>query len=222
VIRAVFFDVGETIVDETRSWAAWADHLGVSHFTFFAAMGVVVERGWHHHKVFELIRPGFDLDLERPRFQAAGGAPAVEEQDLYPDALSCLRALREAGYRLGLAGNQPEAIEAMLARMDLPVDVIASSGRWGVEKPSAAFFARVVEAAGTPAAEIAYVGDRLDNDVLPARDAGMHAVFLRRGPWGMVHATRPEAALAHACIDSLEELPEAIAALSSAAVRGPQ
>jgi FMN phosphatase YigB (HAD superfamily) len=57
-------------------------------------------------------------------------------------------------------------------------------------------------------AEIAYVGDRLDNDVMPARRAGMRTVLLRRGPWGYLHAERPEAALADAVTDSLASLPE--------------
>jgi FMN phosphatase YigB (HAD superfamily) len=60
---------------------------------------------------------------------------------------------------------------------------------------------------------IAYVGDRLDNDVLPARAAGMVAVHVRRGPWGYLHARRPEAAQAHLRIDSLDELLPGLAAL---------
>ncbi len=54
--------------------------------------------------------------------------------------------------------------------------------------------------------EIAYVGDRLDNDVLPARQAGPFAVFLIRGPWGFVHAQRPEASQANAKITGLKDL----------------
>jgi len=91
--------------------------------------------------------------------------------------------------------------------LDVRVDVVASSERWGVEKPSPAFFARVAEAAGVDCAAIAYVGDRLDNDVMPARAAGMFTVFVRRGPWGHLHAHRPEARLADARIDGLDELP---------------
>jgi FMN phosphatase YigB (HAD superfamily) len=37
-----------------------------------------------------------------------------------------------------------------------------SSARWGVEKPAQAFFERVVEESGVEAAEVAYVGDRVD------------------------------------------------------------
>ena len=61
-VRAVFLDVGETLVDETRVWESWADWLGVPRFTFLAALGGIIERGEHHLQVFELFRPGFDLD----------------------------------------------------------------------------------------------------------------------------------------------------------------
>ncbi len=54
------------------------------------------------------------------------------------------------------------------------LDFVGSSERWDVWKPEAGFFPHVVEEAGVPAKEIAYVGDRIDNDVLPARAAGMH------------------------------------------------
>ena len=42
---------------------------------------------------------------------------------------------------------------------------------------------------------------------LPAVDAGMAGVFIRRGPWGWLHAARPEVSRATARIDSLTELP---------------
>ena len=55
------------------------------------------------------------------------------------------------------------------------VDVLGSSERWGVEKPTAEFFARIVAEAGAAPEKIAYVGDRVDNDVEPALAAGMVA-----------------------------------------------
>ena len=60
-----------------------------------------------------------------------------------------------------------------------------------------------------------YVGDRVDNDILPAVEAGMIAVFIRRGPWGFLHAQWPEAQRAHLRIDSLTELPEALDRLAT-------
>jgi HAD superfamily hydrolase (TIGR01549 family) len=209
-ITTVVFDVGETLVDETRHWGEWADWMGVPRLTFFAAFGVIVERRLPHRQVFDLVRPGYDLAAEQARREAAGWRYSLERADFYPDAFPCLTDLRSLGYRVGISGNQPEAAEASLRAVGIAADFIASSTGWGVEKPSPAFFDRVVEAAARPAAEIAYVGDRLDNDVLPAKAAGMTAVFIRRGPWGVVHAGWPQAAQADVRLESLSELRAAL------------
>lgn len=206
-IRAVVFDVGETLVDETRQWGEMADWLGITRFSLFAAMGAVIERRWHHRRVFEIAAPGRDLEAEFERRRASGWRYRFEPTDFYPDAIPCLNALKAAGLTIGLAGNQPAEAESALAEAKVPADFIAASERWGVEKPSQAFFDKVVEAAGVPAEQIAYVGDRLDNDVLPAGSAGMTSVFIRRGPWGFIHAGWPEAAQADHRIESLATLP---------------
>lgn len=218
-IRAVFFDVGETLVDETRAWGTWADWLGVPRFTFFAALGGLIERGEEPSRVLPLFRPDFDLARERAARVAAGAAEhglgdLIGAEDLYADAVPCLRALRAEGYLIGISGNQPAGTEQALARLGVPADIVASSAIWQVRKPSPDFFARVVEAANLPPAQIAYVGDRLDNDVLPAADAGMTAIFLRRGPWGHLHASRPEIARARLRLDSLAALPAALRSLA--------
>jgi HAD superfamily hydrolase (TIGR01549 family) len=209
-ITTVVFDVGETLVDETRHWSDWADWMNVPTFTFFAAMGVIVERRRPHREVFDLVRPGYDLKAAQTERQKAGWTYSLERGDFYSDAFPCLSDLRSRGYRVGISGNQPEAAETSLQQVGIPADFIASSTSWGVEKPSPAFFERVVKEAGCPAAEIAYVGDRLDNDVLPAKAAGMTAIFVRRGPWGIVHAGWPEVAQADARLESLSELRGAI------------
>jgi HAD superfamily hydrolase (TIGR01549 family) len=209
-IKCVVFDVGETLVDETRHWGDWADWMGVPRFTFSAAFGAVVDRGWHHRRVFELVRPGFDLAAEQQRRAAAGWRYTLEPHDFYPDALPCLTALRGAGFRVGISGNQPEAAETSLAALGVPADFIASSTSWGIEKPDPGFFAKVVEVAGMPASAIAYVGDRLDNDVLPAKAAGMLSVFIRRGPWGVIHGDSPQAQEADLRVETLADLAEAL------------
>ncbi|HEU0025923.1 MAG TPA: HAD family hydrolase [Ktedonobacterales bacterium] len=209
-IKVVFFDVGETLVDETRQKTIWADWLGVPAFTFMGLLGAAIERGEDHQQVYHQVRPGFDWKRERAAQIAAGIPWAIAAADLYPDALPCLEALRVEGYRVGLAGNQPADAEQLLREMGLPVDYIATSAGWGVEKPSPAFFARVIEEAGVPAAEIAYVGDRVDNDIIPAKAAGMLAIFLRRGPWGYTHALHRQDDMADIRLESLMELPAAL------------
>jgi len=219
-IRTVFFDVGETLVNETRLWAGWAHWLGVSDLAFFAVLGSIIERDEDHRQVFSYIRRSFNLERERASRKAAGFPDSFEIDDLYPDVRPCLNELREDGYKIGVAGNQPPDCDELFRDWALPIDMVFSSSELKVEKPSPDFFFRVAKAAGCAPGEMAYVGDRLDNDVLPARRAGMLAVFLRRGPWGLIHARRPDAARAHICLDSLDQLRGALEALPGAALVG--
>jgi HAD superfamily hydrolase (TIGR01509 family) len=189
-LKAVVFDVGETLFDETGIWQRAADVAGVPRFTVMGILGGLAARGDHHSRVWEL------LGVERP-------ASMFEAGELYPDALPCISALRSRGVRVGAVGNTPEAVEEFLRRH---ADFVGSSARWGVEKPDQVFFRRVVEEAGVGSADIAYVGDRVDNDVEPALAAGMVAVHVRRGPWGYLHDPPPKAI----SIRSLDELPEAL------------
>lgn len=207
-IHAVFFDVGETLIDETRQWGAWADWLGIPRLTFFAAFGAVVARGDHHRAVFDYFVPGLDIAKAEAERAAAGKSFSIEARDLYDDALPCIANLRERGLVVGIAGNQPDGCEAALVASGVSADYIASSARWGIEKPSQRFFQRITQETGLPAKQIAYVGDRLDNDILPASEFGMFSIFIERGPWGFLHARKSDVAKANAHIRSLSELPD--------------
>jgi HAD superfamily hydrolase (TIGR01549 family) len=214
-IRLIVFDVGETLVDESRVWGEWADWLGVTRLAFFAALGAVIAGRKHHSEVYALVRPGIDVARERQVREEQGTMTRIEARDLYRDAIPTLMRLRAMGLRIGLAGNQPADAETQIRALGLAVDFVASSARWGVEKPDPAFFRRIVTESGTAPAEIAYVGDRLDNDVLPAVAAGMFGVFVRRGPWGVIQASWPEAARAHLRLETLDELPGALERLAA-------
>jgi FMN phosphatase YigB (HAD superfamily) len=186
-VTAVVFDVGETLVDETRNWERVADACGVPRFTLMALVGAMIARGEPHRRALELLGVGV------PPW-------AFTADELYPDARPCLHALRERGLLVGAAGNMA-IVHEDLVRGD--VDFVSSSERLGVEKPSPEFFRRIADEAGRPNGEIAYVGDRVDNDVEPALAAGMVAVHVRRGPWGHLQEAPPEAIR----IRSLDELP---------------
>ena len=68
---------------------------------------------------------------------------------------------------------------------------MAMSDEWDVHKPQPEFLRASARADGQPEpADVAYVGDRLDNDVRPSAAAGMRAVWLRRGPWGVIAGRR--------------------------------
>jgi FMN phosphatase YigB (HAD superfamily) len=212
-IRAVVFDVGETLVDETRAWGVWADWLRVPRLTFFAALGATIARGGHHREVFELFRPGIDLRAEAVRLDVAGRSDLLSLDDLYPDVIPALESLRAAGVRLAIAGNQPAPAAEVLDEIAIPFEFIGTSAAWGVEKPHPAFFDRIVAELRLPPSQIAYVGDRRDNDVAPAARAGLAAIWIRRGPWGWLEDGGSTPAEAAAVIASLAELPDVLARL---------
>ncbi|HEX4747592.1 MAG TPA: HAD family hydrolase [Gaiellaceae bacterium] len=201
-LKAVVFDVGETLVDEERWWRHLAEREGLQPHVVWAALGVTIERGEEHTALWT------HLGMTQPPRWWTEIPYALE--DLYPDAFECLSRTRELGYRVGIVGNQTETLEAWAREAALPADVISSSASLGVRKPDPAFFDRVVELLGSAPSETAYVGDRVDNDVLPAARAGLVAVHVRRGPWGRLQRTPPEAALG---LDDLVSLPDALASL---------
>jgi HAD superfamily hydrolase (TIGR01549 family) len=209
----VVFDVGETLVDETRHWSDWADDIRVPRFTFLAALGGVIARGQHHRDVFRLLIPDFDYEAAHRARLARGWRYSFEPQDFYPDAIACLRELKARGFRVGIVGNQHRECEAEFNKLGLVLDLIGSSERWGVEKPLSGFFARIAQESGLQPAQIAYVGDHPVNDVAGAARAGMVPIFLRRGPWATLHADSPEAAQAKIRLENLAELPDRLAVL---------
>jgi FMN phosphatase YigB (HAD superfamily) len=174
--------------------------------------------GRDHREVFEYFRPGFDLAAEYERRTEAGRAESYGEPDLYPDARPAMAALREAGYLVVIAANQTKRSHRILDSLDLPVDRVTTSDTWGVAKPDPRFFERVVEVCaelrpGLTAGRICYVGDRLDNDLRPAWEAGLRTAHVRRGPWGLLHADDSDLiAKTDYRIDGLEELPALLAA----------
>jgi len=203
VLTTVVLDLGETLVDETSLWAGWADYLGVPTFTLYGVLGGLAARDEDHRRFLDAFRPGESWD-ELLAAKHAEIPWLLAESDLYDDAVPCLRQLKQNGWTVVVGGNQPKAFQQLVEQLDLPVDLITSSGELGVEKPAREFYEAIAGAAGATVAECVHVGDRVDNDVLGAASAGMTAVHVVRGPWGYLHADHP--ALTHQ-VRSLAELP---------------
>ncbi|MBZ9644123.1 HAD family hydrolase [Streptomyces sp. PSKA30] len=209
MIRAVVFDVGECLVDDTREYGTWADWLGVPRHTFHAMFGAVIAQGRDYRETFQEFRPGFDLSKEREKRVAAGQAETFGEEDLYADVRPALARLRAEGLWLGIAGNQTVRAGRILRELfSRDVDLIGTSDDWGgASKPDPEFFKRVADAVPYDADEILYVGDRCDNDIRPANQAGMCTALVHRGPWATMQWNSTEARkLPTVRIESLLEL----------------
>src|SRR5215471_11150000 len=89
-LKGVVFDVGETLVNEERYWRGAADRVGLPPHVVWAALGVTIERGEHHRRLYE------HLGVAAP-----DGLTYYDGDDFYHDALPCLAELRRRGYYLG-------------------------------------------------------------------------------------------------------------------------
>jgi HAD superfamily hydrolase (TIGR01549 family) len=206
----VVLDIGEVLIDETRVWTVWADLLGVSPATLLAVLGAAIAQGGDHRDALPHVAPNLDwTTLEDEHERRYGG---FRPTDLYGDVVPALTALRSRGWRVVLAGNQPRRRAAQLRALELPVDDLVTSDELGAEKPDPAFFAAVLERLEIrDPSRVLYVGDRVDNDVLPAMEAGLATCWLTRGPWGQLQDL-PDDVLPDLVLEGLGELPELLSA----------
>ena len=148
-----------------------------------------------------------------PFFRAADVEAAYggfSPEDLYPDAVRSIDTLRAAGYRVAVFANQPAIRDEQLRAIGIEVDVMAMSDALGVAKPDPAFFVRMLELIGSPPpGDVAYAGDRVENDVVPAIAAGLRAIWVRRGPWGLIEEL-PDGVEPALVVGSLDELADRI------------
>jgi HAD superfamily hydrolase (TIGR01549 family) len=215
----VVLDVGEVIIDETRVWSVWAELLGVSPGTLMAVLGAAVSQGGDHEDAFPHVAPNADWAALEDEHEARYGG--FRPGDVYADVVPALTALRGRGLRVVLAGNQPARRTAQLVALDLPVDDVVVSAELDAEKPDPAFFsALLARLAVDDPARVLYVGDRVDNDVLPAAEAGMAVCWLTRGPWGQLQEL-PEDVTPDLVLEGLGELPELLAAWHDGTLDGP-
>lgn len=205
----IIFDVGETLVSETAIWHRIAEHLDLPPFTVSAAAGIALARNF-----------GFAAILKQlSEFSAIPGEPwrrpdmlSFTADDLYEDVLPALAQLARDGHKIGICGNQPASSEQILANLPCQIDWLSSSARLKCKKPDPAFFHAIVDQTGYAPENIVYVGDRLDNDIYPALENGLQAVWLLRGPWSFAQWHENGVPDGICAIKSLAELPALLAA----------
>ena len=174
-VKWIFFDVGSTLVDETAAYDNRArEMLRGTEITFSE---FVCKRK-------ELASMGYDGNSEAIKFFGLKKTPwHSEDEVLFSDAAETLEQLKRRGYHLGIIANQPLGTEKRLeARGVLKFfDVVAASAEMGIAKPDVRIFDRALAMAECEPRDSVMVGDRLDNDIIPAKSIGMHTVWIRKG-----------------------------------------
>ncbi len=141
----------------------------------------------------------------------------IQERDRFvirPGIWEVLGELRKH-YSLALAGNQPPQVGRFLRGTGLLQgfcwDLV--SGEMGVHKPHPLFFRMILRGCGEiPPERAVMVGDRLDNDVFPAKLLGMRTIRLLVGPY-RYQEPPTEYHMPDVNLADPRELPAALAAL---------
>jgi putative hydrolase of the HAD superfamily len=192
--RAVLFDVGgpldlefawEMAVDSAIASACGMEGIRVDEAAIEEASERAVEAfapDAYQHMIGTLC--GGDLRaIERVSQRVRAMTGNLDVFQLRPGIDGLLRRLATRGLRLGIVANQPEAARERLARAGIG-DLFAHHGLsaiTGLRKPDPRAFLAAAEALGVPPAACIMVGDRIDNDIAPAKVLGMAAIQLRSG-----------------------------------------
>ena len=197
-IRAALFDVGgpidtevehERLVDLYMREALAAEGVHVTDEEFAAAARWAVEAFAPHAYAAIMWRLcAADPHVAR-RVEARFAATSPERRErrgaleLRPGMAPLLESLHERELRLGLAANQPASVIAELDRCGIGrfFSHREVSGHHGYRKPDVRLFLRACEDLGVEPTACVMVGDRIDNDIVPARVLGMRTVLFRTG-----------------------------------------
>lgn len=175
MIKWIFFDIGSTLIDETEAY---------NHRVRDIIVGTNISFEEFDDVRIALAKQGLDGNSAAIKRLGLSKTPWHSEDEVpYPDAHNTLAALRDKGYRLGIIANQKLGTAERLESWGLRqyFDVIAASAELGYAKPDKKIFEKAFELAGCIAEESVMVGDRLDNDIIPAKAIGMKTVWVKNG-----------------------------------------
>jgi HAD superfamily hydrolase (TIGR01549 family) len=135
-------------------------------------------RGYRRARLEEALAPWAELDDDLFEQYFRIKQRLLDDVPAKPGAHDALKALREAGFRLGILTNGPSDMQrAKLDRFGFDVDHVAISGEIGAAKPDRAAYDAVVEMMGLPRDQLVMVGDNWDWDIAGALDAGLKAAY---------------------------------------------
>lgn len=196
-IEWLFFDVGSTLVDESRA---------NEHRILDAIEGTGISYEQAYAQAVRLAKQNIAHPLK------CLGLPITpwhsEDEVVYPKAAECLARLHEK-YRIGIIANQNLGTPARMEKHGLAqyLDLIIASAEEGLEKPDLKIFELALKRADCLPENAAMIGDRLDNDIIPAKRLGLKTIWIRQGFGGM-GTVLTEKDAPDFCVNDLVELLE--------------
>lgn len=177
-IKWIFFDIGSTLVDESVAFRKRVEkaiaNTNVSYDDFYSKMVEISKYNQNgYHKALEY----YGLTM----------APwNSDDEFVYSEAEECLRKLSKK-YKIRIIANQTIGSEERLEKIGLLkyIKLVVASAEEGIAKPDLRIFEIDLIKADCKAEEAVMVGDRLDNDIVPANKIGMKTVWIKQGLGGL-------------------------------------
>lgn len=173
-IKWLFFDIGSTLVDETdcvkKRCEVIIESNNIDRQEFYDRVEECAKTD-----SFAVRAAAIYYGAEIPRWYG-------ELEKLYPDTKMILEALSKK-YKLGVIANQSLGTKERLDNWNIGkyFDVVVASAEAGCAKPDLKIFNLALEQAGCKPNDAVMIGDRLDNDIVPAKQIGMKTVWVRQG-----------------------------------------
>lgn len=171
----IFFDVGTTLVDESEAY---------NHRINEMIEGTNISFEQFDEKRIFFAKQNLQGDLEAIKYFGLTKTPWHKEDEIpYLHSEEILKYLYDRGYKMGIIANQSLGTAERLESWGLLryIDVVAASAELGVAKPDRAIFDMALEMAECTAQQAVMIGDRIDNDIVPAKKLGMTAIWVRQG-----------------------------------------
>lgn len=171
----VFLDVGTTLVDEERAYNHRASEMIQNTNITFEEFD---------KKRIEFAKQGLDGNSNAIKyFNFKKTLWHYEDEILYNDTIEILEYLVNKGYKLGIIANQKSGLKNRLEKFCILkyFNLVIASEEVGVSKPNKKIFEIALLKANCKARECVMIGDRLDNDIIPATQIRMKTIWIRQG-----------------------------------------
>ena len=173
-IKWLFFDVGSTIVDEHLAYEHRMREIADSANTTYTNVYEMAITFYKQNKKGDL-ETAKQLGVPLPKWH-------TEDEILYPDAAQCLKALSRK-YKIGIIANQELGTKYRLQQQGILqyIDLVIASAEEGIAKPDEKIFKIALQRAACKSGNAIMIGDRIDNDIIPAKKLGFHTIWIKQG-----------------------------------------
>ena len=197
-IQWLFFDIGSTLIDESVAYTCRFQDL---------AKAAHVSYEFVYEKALQFYRQNKKGDLEIAKLLGVELTPwHGNEERLYPNIEETLKELHKK-YRIGIIANQNIGTANRLAQHGIlsSIDLVIASAEEGIAKPDRRIFEIALERAGCIPTHAVMIGDRVDNDIVPAKRLGMKTIWIKQG-FGQYWQITKEEEQADAAVNGLMDI----------------